>query len=273
MTTVQSLINAGAALSQGSEFVRMIQLTLSLSAGVCILGGLLRLCFGRGSPAVKAVFACIHISIIYLIVIVLYTFFPGLRDVLPALPFVTVGADAFSLWDLSALTADRFYPGLLQLFLLAFFVNLLEDLIPWGKKILNWYFFRLITACCALGLYTGISILISDYAPQVFDSWAAPILISVWLVIGILALSKGLLTLIAAAFNPVLGFLYSFFFSALVGKQFTKSIATCGLVLSAFHILYRSGFTGFAFSQISTVSYGPSCIAVLVSLFLFGRLL
>ena len=273
MTTVQSMIPSISGPLSGLNWSGLISFAITLGVGVCIFGGILRLLFGKGSPVVKAVFGCIHVALIYLIATAVYALAPGIRSSIPPLPFITIGADALFVWDLTILTLDSFTSGLLRLFILAFLVNLLEDLVPKGEKCLLWYFYRLLTACAALGFYIGICILTDRFLPQFFGQWAAPIVISIWLLIGILGLSKGLLTLIAVAFNPVLGLLFAFFFSNLVGKQFVKAILTCLLALAVFYGLYQSGFTGFVFSQFSMAAYGPSCLVVLAVLFLFGKFL
>lgn len=273
MITVQSMIPAASLLASEPDWVALTKLGLCYAISVCILGGLLQLIFGKGSSAVKAVFSCIHIALMYLCAMVLFSLAPGIRSILSPLPFVTVHSDSIALWDITALRSAEFFPAMLQLFLLAFLVNLLEDLVPRGNQILSWYFFRLLTACSALACYCVISILINRYAPQVFGQWAAPILVASWLLIGILGLSKGLLTLIAAAFGPVLGVLFAFFFTNLVGKQFTKSILTCLLTMAVLFELSRSGFSGFVFSQLSSAAFAPTFVVSLACLYLFGKFL
>lgn len=267
------MIPAVSGLPLELSWAGLGKLTLHFAIGVCILGGLLCLLFGRGSAVVKSVFSCIHIALIYLCAMMLTTFFPEIRNAIPPLPFVSVSLESLLLWDITLLSSQMLFSNMLQLFLLAFLVNLFEDLLPRGKQILSWYFFRLLTACSALVSYGIIILFVNRFAPQIFDQWAAPILIALWLLIGLLGLSKGLLTLIAAVVNPVLGLLFAFFFSNSIGKQFTKSILTCLLMMAVLFGLYQLGFTGFTFSQLSFASFAPPFAIALASLFLFGKFL
>lgn len=253
------------------DWVGLVRLTLLLGISVCILGGLLRLIFGKSSAVVKAIFSCIHIALIYLSVIGICAAAPQLRSNLPPLPFASVGSDALQLLDLTSLSAQSFFCAMLQLFILGFLTNLLEDLIPRGSKILTWYLYRFLTACGAYGLYAGICLLVQRYAPDIFGSWAGPILLTVWVLIGLLGLSKGLLTLIAGVFNPLLGLLFAFFFTNLVGKQFTKSILTCLISVGVIYGLYVSGFMGFSFSAFSGAAFTPAFFIGLCCLYLFGK--
>ena len=62
MTTVQSLVPAGSFFSEGT-FAGLVLMAVAAS----ILGGMLRLIFGRGSGAVKAVSGFIAVVFLYLI--------------------------------------------------------------------------------------------------------------------------------------------------------------------------------------------------------------
>ena len=273
MTTVQSLIPSGFSFFPDANTDHLVHMILAMAVGCCILGGLIRFLSGPESAVSKAISACIHIFFLYLIVIAVFALVPAFRSLLPPLPFLSVDGTSFSLWALSGLSSEAFFSALLRLFVLAVLVNLLEEFIPKGSKFLHWYFFRLITACAALGLYIGICALSDRYAPNFFGSWSGTILISFWLLIGILGLSKGMLILVAAVVNPILGVLFAFFFSNVVGKQFTKSIGTCLLAIALIYALQAEGVQGFVFSDFSLSTYGLCLLFVSVLLYLFGRFL
>lgn len=269
MTTVQSMIPYFSRFSQGLDSMALVQLALTLWISILILGGTLRLLFGAGSPVVKSVSACVHILLINLIVIILFALFPFARIFLPHLPFLYINTEGFSIVNFSLSAASSFFPDLLRLFTLGFLVNLTEEIFPMGQRFTTWCFFRLLTTCTALAGYIGILALSDRLMPQIFDQWSGVILIAIWLLIGILGLSKWLLTLIAAVFNPLLGLLFAFFFTNTVGKQFTKAIATCFLTLAVFYGMIQSGFYAFSFSQFSGAVYIPSCLVIMLVLYLF----
>ena len=268
MTTVQSLVPAGSFFSEGT-FAGLVLMAVAAS----ILGGMLRLIFGRGSGAVKAVSGFIAVVFLYLITAVFPVKIPGLRTLLPPLPFARISREGFALLPLTGLPADSLSAEFLRMFCLAFFVNLTEDLMPKGKKFLNWFFFRLISVSAALALYWMVCFLSGRYCPELFGLWAKPVLIGFWLLIGILALSKWMLALTAASVNPLLGLLFAFFFSGRSGVQFTKAIGTTLLSAAAIVVLGRIGFTGFVFSGFSMFAWGPSLLLICGLLYLFGMYL
>ena len=82
-----------------------------------------------------------------------------------------------------------------------------------------------------------------------------------------------LLTLVLTAVHPVIGALYAFFFSNLLGRQFSKSILTTLILTGLVGTLNRLGFYQFAFSDFSLLSYGPTCVILTLTLYLFGKFL
>lgn len=267
------MIPGVTGLAQSIDWLYVLEIALFVAAAVCILGGVLRLIFGKGSSMVRSVSACVSLVLIYLTGIVLYVLVPQIRGSLASLPFISVTADAFSLWNIAGMDAASLYAPTLQLFVLAFIVNLLESLLPRGKKLLSWYGFRLLTVAAALAVYTLVCTLINSFVPQLFGEWAGFVLLGIWIFIGLIGLLKLLLTVVLAVINPIIGALYAFFFSNLFGKQFTKSILTTVLCVVLLVLLYRLGFVAFAFDSFSLAAYGPSCLIALLALYLFGKLL
>lgn len=273
MNVLTSLLPAVGEFAAGLDWLAVIETAAILVLAVFLIGGLFRLLFGKGSALTSSVSATLSIALVYLAAILIFLFFPSLRSSMTELPFMAVTTERVFLMDVIHLAPETLYPSVLRLALLAFLVNLLEDILPQGKKFLSWYLWRTATVLAALALYVISCHLIEQYAPEIFGSWAKYILIGCWAVILLTGLSKVLLSLVLTVVNPILGALYALFFSNFLGKQLSKSILTSVLVLVIFHLLYRGGFTQFAFSQFSLVSYGPSCILILIGLYLFGKFL
>ena len=177
------------------------------------------------------------------------------------------------LWDIARLSRDPLCSALLRMALLAFLVNILESFLPEGNGIVSWYLWRFVTVLASLGLYTGICSAADTLAPQIFGSWAMYILIAVWAVILLSGVLKLVLSVVLTVVNPVIGVLYTFFFSNKVGKQFSKAILTTLIMVAVFYGLNELGMTQFAFSQFSPAAYGPTCLIAAVVLYLFGKLL
>lgn len=273
MTILQDMLPAVTKLANSIDWITVIKTAALICAAVCILGGVLRLIFGKGSSLVCSVFACLSLALLYLAGIVIYVFIPQLRSSMTSLPFISVSGDGFYLWDIANLSTESLYPALLRLFILAFLVNLIESILPSGKKLLSWYGLRMLTVAASLGIYVGLSAVINSFAPQIYGEWAGYILIGLWLCIGLIGIVKVLVGIVLMTIHPVLGALFTFFFSNLFGKQLTKAILTSVLAICILMILYQLGFLGFAFSGFSFASYAPTCLIALAALYLFGKLL
>lgn len=237
------------------------------------VGAILRAIFGRGSSLTRSISATLNILLIYLTAAILYYYFPALRVWLNALPFVTLTSDHFFIWGISGLPDLIFYPAILKLAVLAFFVNMLESYLPRGKTLISWYLYRVITGLGAFALYIGFSYVVNSFAPKIFGVWSKTIILGFWGVILLIAVLKLLFSAFLTVINPILGACYTFFFSSLFGKQFSKAILTTVFMIFIVYFLNRVGCTQVYFADLSLIAYGPISIILLIALYLFGRIL
>lgn len=255
------------------DWIAALKIAGLLALIIFAAGAILRAIFGRGSSLTRSVSATLNILLIYLTAIILYYYFPTLRSYLSTLPFITLTPDHFFIWGLADLPELIFYPAILQLAVLAFFVNMLESYLPQGKNLISWYLYRIITGLAAFALYIGFSYMVNSFAPEIFGTWAKTIILGFWGIILLIAVLKLLFSAVLTFINPVLGACYTFFFSSLFGKQFSKAILTTIFMVFLIHYLNQSGFTQFYFSDLSLVAYGPVSIILLIALYLFGKIL
>lgn len=268
-----SLLPEVRELAANVDWLTVLRAAAMVALVIFIIGAIFRSIFGKGSSLNRAVSATLSILLVYLASVLLFVFLPSLRENLNQLPFLSVTTERCMIWDIQYLSEDLLYPSLLQLAMLALIVNLLETFMPEGEKFLSWYLFRTITVLASLGLYVGLCAVINSLAPQIFGSWAKVIILGFWALILLSGLLKVLLSIILTAINPIIGALYTFFFSNILGKQFSKSILTTILTVCIVAAMNHLGLTQFAFSDFSLASYGPTCVIVVVVLYLFGRLL
>ncbi len=250
---------------------------LRSAAVVCVvlfaLGAVLRMIFGRGSSLNSALSATLSVLLVYLTAVIISWLMPQWRASLPQLPFVTVTQNRFFLWDLHQVSKSVVYGGILRLSILAFLVNLLEAFMPHGKKIYTWYLFRMGTVLAALAGYSMATTWLEHLFPGLFDQYAQAVVLGFWAVIALAGVLKVLLSVVLTVVNPIVGAVYTFFFSNLVGKQFTKSILTTILCLAIVSIANQIGVSQFAFSDFSLVTCVPAGLLALVTLYLFGQFL
>ena len=256
-----------------TDWLTVLRTALMFAAVAFAAGAVMRVFFGKQAKITRAVSASLSILMIYLAAVLLYLFLPHYRAELASLPFVTVDQYRFAVWQISALSDGLLYGSLLRLFLLAVLVNLLETLLPQGDSFGKWYLWRCLTALTALVLYKLLCGLLEEYCPALLFQWAKPAVLLLWALILLSGVLKLLMTLVLTVVNPVIGALYAFFFSNLVGRQFSKAILTTLILTGFVGVLNRIGFYQFAFSDFSLLSYGPACIILIGTLYLFGRFL
>lgn len=273
MLSYTSLLPRFQELTGGVDWLTLAKAVLVFAVTVFALGTIFRMIFGKGSNLTCAVSASLTILLSYLAMILVYLFLPQLRSSLPQLPFATVDEHRFVLWELSGLAGELLYPSLLRLALLALVVNVLEAVMPQGEGFLAWYLWRLLTVFAALVLYGLLCRLIEQAAPDVFGSWAKPLILCSWALILLSGVLNLLLSVALAVVNPIIGALYAFFFSNIVGRQFSKSILTTAILAGAVEALNQLGYTQFAFGSFTLAGYGVPCAILLLTLYLFGRYL
>lgn len=272
MQTLTSILPQVEALGS-IDWLSLLKTVLIFAVVIFAVGTVIRMILGKGSSLTCAVSACISILLVYLAAILIYLFLPDWRAELPQLPFLTVDAQHFALWRLSDLTDSLLYASVLKLGILAFLVNLLEVLLPKGEKFSTWYLFRTVTVLAALAGYGALIHFLDGVVPELFTLWAKPLVLGFWAVILLSGVLKVLLSIVLTVMNPIVGALYTFFFSNLLGKQFSKSILTTVILVGVVEALNRLGATQFAFSDFSLAAYGPACLILIGTLYLFGRFL
>ncbi len=255
------------------DWIVTLKIVCILALMIFAAGAILRAIFGRGSSLTRSVSATLNILLIYFTSIALYYFFPTLRVWFSTLPFITLTSDHLFIWGLSDLPDLVFYPAILQMAVLALFVNMLETYLPRGRNLISWYLYRVITGLCAFALYTGFSYLVNAYTPEIFGTWAKPIILGFWGIILFIAVLKLLLSAILTVINPILGACYAFFFHSLFGKQFSKAILTTVIMVFIVYYLNQTGYTQLVYSDISFATYGPTSLVLLIALYLFGKIL
>lgn len=268
-----SLLPSFFSLSGEFNWFDILKTVLFLSALFFAAGTILRVIFGKDSKTCRALSACLSIVMLYLAAILLYLFLPDIRSELASLPFVTVDHHRFVLWNLSELPDTILYSALIRLALLAFLVNFLEAVMPRGKAFFSWYFWKCATILLSLVLYRLCCSLADLYIPELFTTWAKPVILIFWSTILFSGIIKLLLSVVLTVMNPIIGALYTFFFSNLLGRQCSKSLLTTAVLVVLIVVLNHLGFAQFAFSDFSPASYLPVCAILIGTLYSFGRFL
>lgn len=255
-------------------FGSMMRFLLFLVAGALILSILGRLILGKQSSLNHSISSAMAILFLYASTIVIY----ALRLWDPntsfsPLPFITFFQDYLVIMPVVGVQPTILSRELLSLIMLAFSVNLLGILIPKGKSVGTWYILRFLSIGFAMGLHYGVYWAAERFLPNVITTYA-PIILLVFLVLMlVLGFLNAILGLVLTISNPIVGAAYTFFFSNLLGKQFTKAFFTAGILSAILFIIDRLGYNFIELSLSSLITYSPVAFVSLILWYLIGHLL
>ena len=244
---VDTFLDSLVTILGDPQLISGILTALVICAGCFVAGCLLRFIFGKRSAAVRSVTTALGILITYVITHLLMTGNAPVTEFLVSLPFAQFDGSLIHIFSLSELASADLYYQLVNLILLAFLFGLMDDLLPAGKNIFTWLLLRCVSILVS---YVGFAVLnmiftrilpgfILEYAPIILIALLALFLavtIFKWLIAVILGISGG----------PILGAVYTFFISHVVGKQLTKSALTSGILYVLVYLANRFGYTAIA---------------------------
>lgn len=244
------------------------------TAGFLLLGVLGRMLLGRRSGANHALSSAVGILFIYAVSVAIYAFRPwNLEDLISPLPFTAFSGEYLVLFPLRSAELNSVCFELVSMLILAFLVNLLDSLLPQGKRVLGWYFLRFVTVILAMLAHLLVRWGIASYMPGVLLEYAPMILLGVlgvMLALGVLNLLLGLVLTVA---NPILGGIYAFFFSNLVGRQLTRAVGTTAVLTGLVYLMEHFGITALCITQSALISCAPLLLVVLILWYLIGHVL
>lgn len=228
-----------------------------ICAGFFLLAGLLRLIFGRRGTAVKAVYATLDILVLYCIIFVLHQSAPAVIPYLPALPFATFGNGFVALLPILETERLLLCIELIDLIILVFLFGLLEDLLPEGKHFFAWLMLRILCILAVYVMYNLVDWIFTAILPGFILAYAPVILLVLLAVFLAVTVFKWLIGLILGVTGgPVLGAIYTFFISNIIGKQFTKAALSSGIIMV---LLYLANHY-----NLSEVTFGVLPVFVMV---------
>ena len=248
-------------------------LALIMTAGSLVVGSIGRFAFGKKSVLSQSVSSAIGILFIYAATIVMYSCGVNLKALAFPLPFVNFGEEM--LYIPSVMTGG--YVGLcghlLNMIILSFLVNIVNRWLPQGKKLFTWFFFRILSVVLGMLLFAIANYLLTSFLPEGFIMWAPVILLCLMVIMLLVGALKGLVGAAMATVNPLIAFLYTFFFANMVGKMLTRAMLTTVLLTGLVYAINRLGIAAVLISTAALVGYIPLLILLLVLWFVLGKLL
>lgn len=256
------------------DLASMLKFILIFAAFSLLAGFIGRFALGKRSGLNHAVSSAVGILFIYAVTIVVYTFNPGeLARFLSPLPFVSFSGEYLTIFSFRDAELTAICAQVLSMVILAFLVNLLDTFIPKGKKLLSWYLYRFLTVVLAIALHYAVTWLCNTFLPGTLAAYAPVILLGILAAMLVLGILNVILGLVLTAVNPILGAIYAFFFSNIIGKQLTKAVFTTIILCAVAFLLEYLGYTVICIAAAALTAYIPLIIVLLVLWYLLGHVL
>lgn len=256
------------------DFVFSLEYLALFAAGFALLGLLGRVFLGKRSSLNHALSSSIGILLIYAVTACVYILKPlSLDDLLSPLPFVAFRGEYMRIFPLSGAHFSVICYEVLGMLILAFLMNLFDSILPDGEGILRWYMLRFLSVILAMGSLILVRWLFNTYLPDALALYAPAIVLSVLVAFLLMGIINFLLGLVLTATNPILGAIYTFFFSTLVGKQLSKAVFTTAILTAVVFLLEHLGIGMLLIAQTALLAYIPAIALILVLWYLIGHIL
>lgn len=256
------------------DFGGTMKFMLLFAAGAILFSILGRLILGKRSSLNHAVSSAMGILFMYALTIIVYTFQPAiLMQYVSPLPFMIFAGEYMMVVPFHGSAIAALCHEILSMIILAFLVNLLDTIIPKGKSIVSWYLFRFITIILAFALHIAADWAFDTYLPNVLVTYAPILLLGVLAVMLLIGIANLVLGAVLAIVDPIMGAIYTFFFSTIVGKQLTKAVITTIVLSIVFFLMNYFGYTIILLNYEALLSYIPFGFVMLILWYLIGHIL
>jgi len=246
------------------DFSSIVKFLFIFAAVILIIGFLAKHLLGKKSNLNRAVCAAIGILFIYAITIVIYTFDPGnLARFLSPLPYVIFSNSKLYLFIFEGTKFPVICSQALSMPILAFLYHVLDEFMPQGKK-LHWVLYRLLTVIMAMALHYVATWAINSFLPSALVFYAPTAVLIILIGLLLIGFLKVVLGLVLTVVNPLVGALYTFFFSNKLGRQLTRAVLTTLLLSILVMILHHIGYSVISVAVSSLSAYIPFVLILLV---------
>ena len=241
--------------------------------GILIIGGIFRLCLGKGSVLNAAISSAIAILCLYIINVVIYSFGKNLSILFTPLPFVTVEGDYLNIFPIFDASLPAICSELINMIILSFLMNLLETWLPKGKKVLGWFCFRFLSLTLAICLHYCINIFLNSVMNETILALSPVILLGILLLAFLLGILKLLVGGALAFINPFLGLFHTFFFKNDIGKQLRRALVTTVILAFLVCVLNYFSYTSIYIASVAIITYLPAIIFALILWYVIAQFL
>lgn len=260
---VQSFLDSANALVPASleNTILLFALVIVFALGI---GFVLRLFFGQHCIVNRSIAGFLELLFVYAVTIVIYTLKPwNLNAYLAPLPFAIFRSDILIISYSACSTLSLLCAQLLSLIILCFLIHLLNFIIPAGRSFISWLFLRVVCIALVILLDLAANWALNAFLPAVVADSAPVALVGVLAVALVVSLFNPLLCILFTAANPVIGLLYTFFFSNTIGKNLTRAVLSAALCCALFYTMDYFGFSVISITPDALIKYSPFAAALL----------
>lgn len=244
-----------------------------LSVGTIVLGMIGRYAFGKKSTLHGSVSSAIGILFIYALVIVIHSTGVQLGFVLSPLPFISLNGEYLTMFSIIGKDYVTVSAELLHMIILAVAVNLIDRIMPTGKKIFGWLFYRCLSVALGALLFTLLMGLVNKYLPEGLVTWAPVILLGMLVMSLLLGALKVVVGAVLTLIDPLVGMFYTFFFATVLGKIITKAMLTTAIMAGLVYALNYFGISVIYIGTAVLTAYIPLLIVLLILWYVIGKVI
>lgn len=241
--------------------------------GFLLISSLFRFIFGKKAQLNHAVSSAVEILCLYVINIVIYSLGMHWDLFLSPLPFISIEGEYLHILSIVDSDFHLVCEQILKIVIIAFLVNILDDLMPKGKKLFSWFFFRLVTVVLAVGVNYLADLLICTFVPETVFAMAETVLLCLLVALILLGSLKLLTGIALAILDPIIGALYTFFFSNFIGRQLAKALVSTALITALVALLGYLDLTTIFIAASGLTAYIPLLVIMLALWYVIGHIL
>lgn len=267
--SVESILNTTNNLIP-TTLEDMIFVFLVISVFALGLGFVFRLFFGAHCLVNRSISGFLNVLFVYAVTVTIYTLRPwNLTQYLSPLPFAIFREDILIITSSACSTVSLLCSQLLSLIILCFIIHLLNFVLPNGRSFFGWLLFRLISVGLTILLDLAANWALNTFLPDVIANSAPVVLMAVLAVAILVSLFNPLLCILFTVANPVIGLLYTFFFSNTIGKNLTRAVLSAALTCALFYLMQYAGFGVIDITPHALLTYAPFAAALVGIWFIF----
>lgn len=246
---------------------------LVLAVGSLLLSFVGKHVFGERSNLHHSISSAFEILFVYAATIVLYTAGAQFQSFIAPLPFIDISGSNLSIFCFRGAHYTNICSQVLSMVILAFFANLIDTIMPKGKKFFSWLILRVLTVALAMIAHVIITQVLSTYAPEGLMTYAPVILLGLLVVMLLVGALKLIVGALLSTVHPLIGAFYTFFFATVVGKALTKAVLTTILLSALVIALNYIGITVISIASAALIAYIPLLIILLLVWYLVTRII